>query len=319
MFHRGPAFTAVTALLTAVLCTGATAAATTELSGTIAIPCAAGVLEQDTAWYLPDGEPTGLIWLQHGFARTNANVAALATAFADAGYLVFAPSLPFMNFTGCTLQNLGDNTAFLRNVTALFGGAGDATGPLAASLADAARRAQRPAPALPTDLVFIGHSAGAEAVLFVADLLRALHPETWTALRGLVLLDPVRSFIGDNIDRALTSLDATRLPVLSISAPPSACNSLGLGTLAVRTRLHRPFVGVELQAGAHTDAEGDSSDLLGELLCGTPSAVNATAVRTLALAWTHDYMTGTNTSDYYPATAGAPIAAAPTARVLTGS
>ncbi|MGY2062863.1 alpha/beta hydrolase, partial [Nocardia gipuzkoensis] len=79
-------------------------AAAERLPGSIEIPCAADVLEQSADWYLPAGPPRGLIWLQHGFARTNANMDDLAQVFADAGYLVFAPNLPFMNLSGCTMQ-----------------------------------------------------------------------------------------------------------------------------------------------------------------------------------------------------------------------
>ncbi|GAB2680276.1 alpha/beta fold hydrolase [Nocardia goodfellowii] len=291
MTLRRPVLTAVAAALIAVIGTGTTAA-TTQLSGSVDIRCAASTLHQDADWYLPTAKPTAMVWIQHGFARSNAQIGALARGFAEAGYLVFAPSLPFMQWQGCTLQNLGDNSAFLHNVAELFGTATDPTGALAAGLATAARRNGVPVPELPSELVFLGHSAGAEAVTFVADRIRSTHPQTFIGLRGVILLDPVKSFIGDNIARALTGLDPTGLPILTISAAPALCNSFGVGTAAVQTQLRRPFVGIRLRDGVHTDAEGASSDPLGTLLCGTPTAVNAATLRTLALGWTGDFLTG---------------------------
>ncbi|MFD6393716.1 hypothetical protein [Nocardia sp. NPDC060259] len=162
----------------------------------------------------------------------------------------------------------------------------------------AAQRASREAPELPPDLVFLGHSAGAEAVAFVADHLRIDAPRTWARLRGIVLLDPVKSFLGDNIDTALAGIGTTALPALTISAPHSLCNSLGTGTAAVQAYLHRPFVGVRFPNGAHTDAEGASSDALGEALCGRPRNADITALRALALGWTDDFLDSTSTPAY---------------------
>ncbi|MFD3747368.1 alpha/beta hydrolase [Nocardia sp. NPDC058633] len=293
-----------------------------RLPGSIDIPCTATTLQQSADWYLPTGNPKGTVWIQHGFARTNSNLAQLATTFADSGYLVFAPALPFLHLGGCTLQNLGDNTGFLDNVATLFGTATDPDGVLARSLTAAAARAGMVAPPLPSDLVFVGHSAGAEAVAFVAHRLHVAHQEVFSRLRGLVLLDPVKSFLGDNSDRALADLDPTDLPILTIAAAPSLCNNLGSGTTAVQQQLHRPFLGIRVSNGTHTDAEGTSSDSLGTVLCGTPSIANTTVLRTLALGWTGDFLAGTKTADYYPATSETAVtptvAAAPTATILPG-
>lgn len=296
---RGSALT----VLAAVCALGAggigPATASSPLSGVVDIPCAAETLQQSADWYLPAGQPRGLVWVQHGFARSNANVAALAQTLTEAGYLVFAPSLPFMNLAGCTLQNLGDNTPFLNQVAQLFTTAADSTGPLQRSLAAAAAESGRSVPAIPQELVFVGHSAGAEAVEYVAHRLRTTSPATWARLRGLVLLDAVKSFLGDNTDRALSDLDATPLPILTIAGPPSLCNSFASGTTALQTLLHRPFIGVRLPAGEHTDAEGTSSDGLGELLCGVPQTLNVSALQQLVTAWTTDFIDGTRTPGYY--------------------
>lgn len=296
---------------------GPAGAQTSRLLATVDLPCAGSVLQQPASWYLPVSAPRGLVWLQHGFARDDANVAALAESLSDAGYLVFAPSLPFVNVSGCTLQNLGDNTQFLNGVAQLFATAGDPGGPLARSLATAATRTGRTAPALPTQFVFVGHSAGAEAAEYVAYRLHAT--AGWNGLRGLVLLDPVESFLGDNTDRALTDLDPTTVPVLTISGPPGLCNNFGSGTAALQTRLHRSFVGVRLPSGEHTDAEGTSTDILGQLACGIPQQANVTTLQHLTTGWTSDFFTGAHTASLYPAARSGVVAAAPAAQSLGGA
>ncbi|UGT56361.1 alpha/beta hydrolase [Nocardia asteroides] len=302
---------AVVALLAA-----ATPAHADRVAGTIDIPCAADVVHQDAAWYLPVGIPRGLVWLQHGFARSGAHLSDLATDFAERGYLVFVPSLPFLELRGCTLQNLGDNTGFLGHVAELFA---DPARILATGLADAARHSGRETPDLPGDLVFVGHSAGAEAVAYAADHLRRTAATTWARMRGVVLLDPVPSFLGDNTDRALAGLADTGVPVLTVAAAPSVCNSFGAGTAAVQAHLRGPFVGVRLPHGAHTDAEGASSDLLGTALCGQPDPRDVDALSALAVGWTDDFIAGTTTPAYYPDPRTGTVAAAPSAVPLSGA
>ncbi|MGW4246559.1 alpha/beta hydrolase [Nocardia sp. NPDC004722] len=295
-FTLSAALTALAAAVLAVPTVATAAADPVRAPGSIDIPCAAATLHQNADWYLPDGTPRALIWLQHGFARDGGKVADLARTLSNAGYLVFAPSLPFFDPSGCTLQNLGHNTAFLDHVAELFATAGDPGGGLAASLAAAAADTGRPVPALPPAAVFIGHSAGAEAVEYVAHRLHASHPDAWANLRGLILLDPVKSFLGNNTDTALTDLDPTGLPILTVSGPPGLCNNFGSGTTALATLLHRRFLGVHLRSGEHTDAEGPSSDALGELACGVPRSANVSALQSLTTRWTDDFLT--DSSDY---------------------
>ncbi|WP_280338945.1 alpha/beta hydrolase [Nocardia neocaledoniensis] len=316
---RRPMFgrSALSAVFAAVaLLTAAVPAQADRVSGVIDIPCAADVLHQDADWYLPDGVPRGLVWLQHGFARGSAHLADLATDFAERGYLVFAPSLPFLDIHGCTLQNLGDNTGFLGHVAELFA---DPAHTLATGLAAAAPHGGGRTPELPTDLVFVGHSAGAEAVVYAADHLRRAAPATWARVHGVVLLDPVPSFLGANTDRALAGLATTGLPVLTVAAAPSLCNNFGAGTSAVQAQLRRPFVGVRLPHGAHTDAEGASSDLLGETLCGRPDPRDVAALSALAVGWTDDFVDHTTTPACYPDPRTGTVAAAPSAVALSGT
>ncbi|WP_051027019.1 alpha/beta hydrolase [Nocardia higoensis] len=282
---------------------------------TIDIPCRSSVLHQSSDWFIPVGTPKGLIWLQHGFARTDTNVAALATRFAEAGYLVFTPALPFMDLNGCTLQNLTGNQDFLGGVAALLADATDPASTLGVSLADALERSGRAPMAMPEQLIFLGHSAGAEAVTYVAHRIHTDHPATWPKLRGLILLDPVKSFVDNNSDAALAALDRTDLPIRTISAAPSWCNSFGTGTTAVQTHLHRPFLGVRIPGGTHVDAEGASSDLVGTLVCGMPQQAHVSVLDALAVGWADDYLTGTTSASLYPDAAGQ-VAAAPGAEVI---
>ncbi|MFA1547879.1 hypothetical protein [Actinomadura chokoriensis] len=292
--------TAAVLALTAASALSPAHAAVTRVQTTVEIRCAFTTLQQDADWYFPSGTPQGLVWLQHGFARSNANVADLASRYAGAGYLVFAPTLPTANLLGCTLQNIGNNTDFLGNVADLFAKMGDPSDKLGRSFAKAKAEAGRPGLALPGSLVFSGHSAGGEAVSYVAGRLRTDGAATWAGLRGLVLLDPVKSFIGDNLGTGLAAVDGTGRMVRTISGPDGTCNNSGSGTDALQAGVHAPFVGVRLTGGAHTDAEGASTDAVGTLACGTPKAENIATLQTFAVAWAKDAFNGTQTAGYLP-------------------
>ncbi len=310
---------AVAALLTPLAAAPAHAAVT-RIETTVEIRCAFTVRSQSADWYLPGGAPRGLVWLQHGFGRANDHMADLAGKYASAGYVVFAPTLPSANLYGCTVQNLGNNTDFLNNVADLFGKASDPDDKLGRSFARARNAAGRPDLTLPRNKVFSGHSAGGEAALYVTQRLRSAYPAAWPTVRGVVLLDPVKSLVGNNTDASLNHLDNTTLPIHTISAPGYSCNSNGSGTAAVQAQLHRPFVGVRLTTGAHTDAEGASTDTTGTVACGTPQARNVAALQTLAVGWARDAFDGTRTADHYPGGAYYQgLLNAGTAQTLTGS
>ncbi|MGC4985402.1 hypothetical protein ACLQ18_33000 [Streptomyces sp. DT193] len=295
-----PAVTLAVALLLAFLPSGARAAGVTRESTTVDVSCAAFTYHQSADWYFPSGTPSGLIWLQHGFARANDHVRDLAEHYAAAGYLVFAPTLPSADLFGCTLPNLGNNKPFLDNVASWFTTKGTGADRLRASYARAAASAGRAGTALPSSLVLSGHSAGGEAVEYVAQRLHASAPADFARVRGLVLLDPVKSFLGSNTEDALTGLAGTGLPVHTISSPPYSCNSDATGTEAVQKLVPAAFVGVRLTTGAHTDAEGASTDLSGTALCGTPQTKNVAALQSLATAWASDAFTGRTTAAWYP-------------------
>ncbi|MEU5988049.1 hypothetical protein ABZ806_03635 [Spirillospora sp. NPDC047418] len=275
-------------------------AASTRIQTTVDIRCAFTTLHQSADWYFPSGTPQGLVWLQHGFARANDHVADLASKYANAGYLVFAPTLPTANIFGCTLQNIGNNTDFLGNVADLFAKMGDPSDKLGRSFTKAKAEAGRTGLTLPNSVVFSGHSAGGEAVSYVAGRLRTDSAAGWARVRGLVLLDPVKSFIGDNLATGLNAVDGTGRMIRTISGPDGLCNNSGSGTDLVQEDVHAPFVGVRLTTGAHTDAEGASTDGVGTLACGTPKAENVATLQTFAVAWAKDAFNGTQTAAYLP-------------------
>ncbi|MGB3480628.1 MAG: hypothetical protein WBB07_00240 [Mycobacterium sp.] len=87
----------------------------------------------DAAWYFPDGEPTGVIYLQHGFFRSNANVSALAVDLArQTNSIVVAPTLS-SNFLGTDPYWINGTKAQVA-VAGLF--AGDRDGDMARGLSE---------------------------------------------------------------------------------------------------------------------------------------------------------------------------------------
>ncbi|AYF75491.1 alpha/beta hydrolase [Nocardia yunnanensis] len=277
------------------------AATVTKVSNQVDIRCAFTTLHQSSDWYFPAGTPTGLLWLQHGFSSANDSVADTAQKFAERGFLVFAPTLPTANALGCTLENLGNNTDFLDNVADLFGKSADPGDKLGRSFADAKTKAGRTDVAMPTTMVFAGHSAGGEAVPYVTQQLRSKYPSVFAGVRGLVLFDPVKSFIGNNLSSSMNHLRNAALPVLLISAPPYSCNRNGSGTDTVlQYTSGLPFRGVRLTTGAHIDVEAGSAPDPDKIACGTPQDRNVSALQTLATAWASDFVSGAKTADDYP-------------------
>jgi hypothetical protein len=127
--------------------------------------------------------------------------------------------LPTVNPFGCTVEHLIDNTGFLNNIADVFAHKDDPDGALATSFAMAAAKAGRPLTPLPDKLVFVGHSAGAEAVEYVAERLHSSYPATFMQMRGIASEDGVKSFIGSNTDAALADLAGTTLQIYATASP----------------------------------------------------------------------------------------------------
>ncbi|GLW31014.1 alpha/beta hydrolase [Actinoplanes regularis] len=276
-------------------------AAAVEVDGEISVPCGPATYTPDADWYFPaTTSPKALVYLQHGFSRSNANVADLARKYQAAGFLVFTPNLPSTDLYGCTVNNTGNNTVFLSSVAAWIGQATDTGKALATSYAAAAKTAGRAGSTLPANYILAGHSAGGEAVTYIANVLRTTYPAAFANLKYVQLLDPVKSPSGSNMATGLNGLATSALPILAISSPPYLANSNASGTVELTADLDRPFLGVRLTTGSHCDAEGASTNFLCTLTAGTSKARNVTALQTLAVNWAADATAGTTTASYYP-------------------
>ena len=276
-------------------------AESTEADSTTDVACANTTRAVPTTWYFPSTPPVGLVWLQHGFVEGKKVWSAFAPELANSGYLVMATTLSTVSPFGCTVEHLIDNTGFLDNIADVFGHKDDPNGALATSYGTAATQVGRPGTPLPANVVFVGHSAGAEAVEYVAERLHSTYPAAFTQVRGIVSEDGVKSFLGSNTEFALAGLAGTTLPIYATASPHLLCNFFQRGTKAIERYLpDRPFHGVKITTGAHGDALGPSSPLYENLVCGRPKSPNVEAVWGLTRGWIADMFAGTTTPDFYP-------------------
>ena len=299
--RTGAAVMGIVAVAAIVLAPREARAESTEADSTTDVACASVTQAVPTTWYFPSTPPLGLVWLQHGFVEGKKVWSAFATEIAGSGYLVMATTLSTVSISGCTVEHLLDNTGFLANIADVFAHKDDPNGALATSFAMAAAKAGRPVAPLPDNLVFVGHSAGAEAVEYVAERLHSTYPATFTHMRGIVSEDGVKSFIGSNTDDALAGLAGTTLPIYATASPHLLCNFFQRGTKAIERYLSdRTFHGVNITTGAHGDALGPSSPAYENLVCGRPKPANVAAVWGLTRGWIADMFAGTITPDFYP-------------------
>jgi hypothetical protein len=272
-----------------------------RVTNNVATSCAGLTYQTPTDWYLPTGTPKGLVWLQHGFTEDKDVWGEYGTKLATAGYAAMATTLPTADIFGCTVENIGNNTAYLNNIASLFAGAGSTTSAIGKAWSDALGKAGKPSAPIPSKLAFVGHSAGGEAVTYIANRLRTNHASTFAKLKGLVLEDPVKSFIGDNMDASLAGLNTTLLPIYALASPPYSCNSNQSGSISVSTKLTtRTFHGSVITTGSHGDVFGASVPGTVTAACGTPQAKNTAATQTLTSAWLADEIAGTHTASAYP-------------------
>lgn len=255
---------------------------------TLDIGCGCGQ-KVDALWVFPNKEqpPNGLIYLQHGFFRSNNNMAAMAIQLADAtNSVVVAPTISSNPFAsdGCWINGAPEQQA----VAELF------TGDRAALTASASAAAGHPV-SLPQPFVLAGHSAGGNLATAVAGY--TVDNGSVSDLRAVVLFDAVDS--GGQMSAALAKLTGVNYrPVYQIASPCSLCNGFGSGTAALHQARPDQFIGVLVKHGTHIDAEGASTSLLAELVCGFPLPRNVAAVQTIADGWILDAFTGSHTGLY---------------------
>jgi hypothetical protein len=216
-------------------------------------------LEYDTTWTLPAAEATGLVLLQHGFARRCAHLAGLAAAIAAAGPAVL-----------CLDADMAGGNPRLAEA-------------LAGLVASGALRLPGGA-AAPARVAVAGHSAGG---LFALHLGAALARAAPDRLAGALLLDPVAVPGRGPVmaEAARTVLGGGTRPVLAIVAPPSACNAAG------NARAPLAAAGAEVRdlgpGATHVDAEGGDTSALAVAACreGPPRPDRVEALRAGAAAW----------------------------------
>ena len=260
----------------------------TRRSSELEVGCGCGdTLDAD--WYFPNQseEPTGLIYLQHGFFRSKANVASLALQLAEqTNSVVVVPTVASNPFAqgGCWVN--GD--AMHRAVAGLF--AGDMAALTASASAAAGHQV-----VLPTQYVLAGQSAGGNLAAAAAGY--TTHNDAIDRLRAVVMFDGVAN--GGGIAEGAAKLTgAAARPVFQIAADCGLCNAFGSGTSELVDARPDTFVGVRLEGGKHTDAEGASSGLIGMLTCGIPDSANVVAVPAIAAGWINDVFNGTQDGLY---------------------
>ena len=257
-------------------CSGFSSSAGTCVSSSLTV----GGTSYSVDWYLPTGQASALMLLQHGFSRGCGNLRGTSKAIMEKGLMVLCLNAPMA----------GGNPA------------------LAAALGDLMTTRQIVPPsakALPDRYIVGGHSAGGH---FASEVGARLAAKGDSALRGAVLFDPVASE-GFSSNVAAISAGGTR-PVLTVAARPSLIN-LSNNSFGALRDLTDTFVGIQLvwkgyflgipQGGScHTDVEGEDGDVIGNTAAGcTPDPVQVGRLRDFGATWAHDLATGSRTAAYW--------------------
>lgn len=270
---------------------------------TVATRCDGAPVRIPMRWYIPAGSPRGLVWLQHGFTRAALDLRGLATSYARSGLLVATPQIDTFNPDGCNVSAVGtiDNHRFMTTMGRLFGDAWQPGSALSKSLRSAASTVGRGGITMPDRMVFSGHSNGGEFVLVAADELRRSRPASFNAhFAGLTLLDPGRTIVNNDFADAARGLGG-KTPIRVVAARLSPYNYFGTCVQTLIAANHGRFLGARLVNGNHMDAEGGTTDLLGNLFeMRAPQPRDVAIVARLASAWTSDLVAGTRTGTFYP-------------------
>ncbi|ULE33593.1 Ig-like domain-containing protein [Mycobacterium sp. IDR2000157661] len=243
----------------------------------------------DATWYFPNQEqaPVGVIYLQHGYTRSSANVAALAADLAErTNSIVVTPNV---SSSYGHAYNIYDEP-IERAVAKMF--QGDRAELTASASAAAGRQIT-----LPQQFALAGHSAGGNLVAASAGYLA--DAGAVTNLRAVILFDSVND--GDAVAGITKLTGANSVPVMLIAAEDCNCNNFGDHTETIVNNAPPQFIGVMLDGGSHLDVEGNTTDQHVVDFCGIPVAPhNAAAVQTITAAWINDVFTGSNSGIYGP-------------------
>jgi hypothetical protein len=238
-----------------------------------------GGTDYDVDWFVPTGEATALVTVQHGFGRQCANVRGTGERFMTAGLLGLCVNASMAGGNPALAEGLA--LTLLSGITAPGGRA------------------------LPDKFIVGGHSAGGHFASRLGWRLAALAPQR---LLGALLFDPVAaSGFSDN----LMEVSAMgRRPVYAVTSNPGGCNAqnnahpaLRLVQRDARVAGGDGFVGLQLTEGStHVDVEGSDTDLLAVFACqqGPPRPSNTEALRTLVIQWAVDIAAGARQPAGYP-------------------
>jgi pimeloyl-ACP methyl ester carboxylesterase len=220
-------------------------------------------------WYLPSGEATALLVLEHGFTRGCGQLRGTSRQLMAAGLAVL-----------CVEASMaGGNPALADTLARRL------------SVAQVAPDGR----VLPQRIIVGGHSAGAAFAAALGARLDELAPDR---LAGALLFDPVATADFESQLRAVSA--AGRRPVLAVLAPPHRCNAQSNALPALQhlraealAAQRDAFVGLRYAVGAtHADIEGEDTDWLAALVCGTPQAVHTARLRELAVSWARELARG---------------------------
>ncbi|MGB0894045.1 MAG: hypothetical protein ACPGUD_06515 [Parashewanella sp.] len=215
-----------------------------------------GKHSMEVDWWLPDGTPKALVYLQHRFMGSSENLMALGKDIAEHGFVVLMPTI---------------NVAFGNKI-------------LAQKVADTLNQQQFLLPhqlAIPDDWVLIGHSAGGLNVLFIADTLAKMGNKQ---LKEVINLDGVD--LNNKMSRLISNINVANYPVNFMLSNPSMCNAHNNAVKAIKNSSFSKGRVVQLTNGSsHLDPEGNDDSRMMQSLCHKPSIENTHWYHQLTLAW----------------------------------
>lgn len=236
--------------------------------------------EHSADWYLPNGQASALMVLNHGFSRGCGNLRGTSKAIAEKGVMVLCVNGDMTAGNPELANDLGD----LLSQRALTPPAGKT---------------------LPQRYIVGGHSAGGH---FASALGARLDANNYGHLAGAILFDPVAAS-GFTANLEAIS-DGGQRPVLAVTARPSVTNLfnnahgalVGLPNAYVGIQLvwNKYVLGIPTGGSCHIDVEGENTDVIGVAGAGcTANSTQTARLREFSSHWARDLATGTRTAAYH--------------------